>query len=81
MSSAYLTDPEIPRELHEKNPTAKLVYLVLEELGQATNKEIAEHAGLSDRTVYNAINELDEVVTTMKDPDDGRRRINMLDEG
>ena len=73
-------EPQIPRELHEKTVTAKLVYLVLKEQGKATNKEIAHHAGLSDKAVYNGLERLDDMVVTVKDPDDGRQRIHMLDE-
>ena len=52
---------QVPQELEGMPPTAKLVYKILEYEGKLTQQKLREETLLAQRTVYNALRDLEEI--------------------
>ncbi|WP_226040864.1 MarR family winged helix-turn-helix transcriptional regulator [Natrinema sp. DC36] len=66
---------QVPQKLKDLPPTAKLVYKILEYEGKLTQQELCEETFLAQRTVYNALRDLEEIgaIDSYPNPEDLRQ--------
>lgn len=55
-----MTDVQLPPDLRDAPPTARLCYIALREHGPATPPQLCEQTYIPERSLYRALRELDD---------------------